>query len=129
MKLNSPLRRTATVLAGALIGLTGITVAAGPASAHSTNVTGVAYCDTATGTRTVTWTVTNDWGTDATVADLATTPNAVTDLQNGTVIPKAGYQVFLHDPVGTKLEFNFPATETPPELPSGTSAKMQVHEV
>ena len=44
-------------------------------------------------------------------------------------IPKAGYQVFLHDPVGTKLEFNFPATETPPELPSGTSAKMQVHEV
>ena len=44
-------------------------------------------------------------------------------------IPKAGYQVFLHDPVGTKLEFNFPATETPPELPSGTSAKMQMHEV
>ena len=44
-------------------------------------------------------------------------------------IPKAGYQVFLHDPVGTKLEFNFPATETPPELPSGTSAKMQVSEV
>ena len=44
-------------------------------------------------------------------------------------IPKAGYQVFLHDPVGTKLEFNFPATETPPELPSGTSAPMQVHKV
>lgn len=44
-------------------------------------------------------------------------------------IQDAGYQVFLYDPVGTKLEFNFPATETPPELPSGTSAKMQVHEV
>ena len=41
-------------------------------------------------------------------------------------IPQAGYQVFLHDPVGTKLEFNFPATETPPELPSGTSAAMQM---
>ena len=41
-------------------------------------------------------------------------------------IPKAGYQVFLHDPVGTKLEFNFPATETPPELPSGTRAEMQL---
>ena len=44
-------------------------------------------------------------------------------------IPKAGYQVFLHDPVGTKLEFNFPATETPPDLSSGTSAKMQMHGV
>ena len=44
-------------------------------------------------------------------------------------IKDAGYQVFLYDPVGTKLEFNFPATETPPELPSGTSAKMQMHEV
>ena len=44
-------------------------------------------------------------------------------------IKDAGYQVFLYDPVGTKLEFNFPATETPTELPSGTSAKMQVHEV
>ena len=43
-------------------------------------------------------------------------------------IPKAGYQVFLHDPVGAKLEFNFPATETPPELPSGTSAAMQMHQ-
>jgi hypothetical protein len=41
-------------------------------------------------------------------------------------IPNAGYQVFLHDPVGTKLEFNFPATETPPELPSGTRAAMQL---
>ena len=44
-------------------------------------------------------------------------------------IPKAGYQVFLHDPVGTKLEFNFPASETPPELPSGTRAEMQLGKI
>ena len=44
-------------------------------------------------------------------------------------IPKAGYQVFLHDPVGTKLEFNFPAAETPPELPSGTRAEMQLGKI
>ena len=44
-------------------------------------------------------------------------------------IPQAGYQVFLHDPVGTKLEFNFPATETPPELPTGTRAEMQLGKI
>jgi LPXTG-motif cell wall-anchored protein len=89
VKLNSPLRRTATVLAGALIGLTGLTVAASPASAHDTNVRGVAECDTATGTRVITWTLTNDWPADATVSELATAPGAVEGLQNGTVIPKA----------------------------------------
>ncbi len=41
-------------------------------------------------------------------------------------IRDAGYQVFLHDPVGTKLEFNFPVTETREGLPSGTVAPMQM---
>ena len=41
-------------------------------------------------------------------------------------IPKAGYQVFLHDPVGTKLEFNFPNTEAPQTIASGTMAPMQL---
>ncbi|MEU4221144.1 cell wall anchor protein [Actinoplanes sp. NPDC026623] len=92
MKLNSPLRRTATVLAGALIGLTGLTVIAGPASAHSTAISGTTDCDTATGVRTVTWTLTNDWGTDATVDKLTTTPGPIDGLHDGTVIPKAeGY--------------------------------------
>lgn len=40
-------------------------------------------------------------------------------------VPNAGYQVFLLDPVGNKLEFNFPASETPPTLASGTVAAMQ----
>lgn len=26
----------------------------------------------------------------------------------------AGYQIFIHDPVGTALEFNFPNSEAPP---------------
>ncbi|MFI7547360.1 cell wall anchor protein [Actinoplanes sp. NPDC049599] len=89
MKLNSPSRRAAIVLAGALLGLTGLTVAASPASAHDTTISGEAGCDTATGTRYVNWTVTNDWPADATVYELTTTPNAVADLQNGSVIPKS----------------------------------------
>ena len=38
-------------------------------------------------------------------------------------IPKAGYQVFLHDPVGTKLEFNFLNEVVPDAVPSGTYAQ------
>jgi catechol 2,3-dioxygenase-like lactoylglutathione lyase family enzyme len=38
-------------------------------------------------------------------------------------IPNAGYQVFLHDPVGTKLEFNFLDEVVPDAVPSGTTAQ------
>jgi LPXTG-motif cell wall-anchored protein len=89
VKLNSPLKRAATVLAGTLLGLTGLTVAASPASAHDTEVRGVAACDTATGTRSVTWTLTNDYDSAATVHELTTTPDPVAGLQNGSVIPRA----------------------------------------
>lgn len=41
-------------------------------------------------------------------------------------IPDAGYQVFLHDPVGTKLEFNFLNEIVPDAVPSGTTAPMQM---
>jgi len=37
-------------------------------------------------------------------------------------IPNAGYQVFLHDPVGTKLEFNFLNEDVPDAVASGTTA-------
>jgi extradiol dioxygenase family protein len=37
-------------------------------------------------------------------------------------IPKAGYQVFLNDPVGTKLEFNFLNEDVPDAVASGTTA-------
>ena len=44
------------------------------------------------------------------------------DEQN---VPNAGYQIFLRDPVGNKLEFNFPNAEAPQALASGTLAPMQ----
>lgn len=37
-------------------------------------------------------------------------------------IENAGYQVFLHDPVGTKLEFNFLDENVPDAVPLGTTA-------
>ncbi len=40
-------------------------------------------------------------------------------------VPNAGYQIFLRDPVGNKLEFNFPNQEAPQTLASGTLASMQ----
>lgn len=41
-------------------------------------------------------------------------------------IPNAGYQVFLHDPVGTKLEFNFVSEDVPDAVPSGTTAATNI---
>jgi catechol 2,3-dioxygenase-like lactoylglutathione lyase family enzyme len=38
-------------------------------------------------------------------------------------IPKAGYQVFLNDPVGTKLEFNFLDEVVADAVPTGTTAQ------
>ena len=40
-------------------------------------------------------------------------------------MPNAGYQIFLRDPVGNKLEFNFPNQEAPQTLAAGTLAPMQ----
>ena len=37
-------------------------------------------------------------------------------------IQNAGYQVFLYDPVGTKLEFNFLNEQVADAVPSGTTA-------
>ncbi|HUF80595.1 MAG TPA: hypothetical protein VMN03_05610, partial [Burkholderiales bacterium] len=37
-------------------------------------------------------------------------------------IENAGYQVFLYDPVGTKLEFNFLNEHVPDAVPLGTTA-------
>ena len=45
------------------------------------------------------------------------------EVQN---VPNAGFQIFLHDPVGTKLEFNFPNSEAPKSVASGTIAPMQL---
>lgn len=37
-------------------------------------------------------------------------------------VPQAGYQIFLRDPMGTMLEFNFPNEEAPEAIASGTLA-------
>jgi hypothetical protein len=90
VKLNSPLRRAATVLAGSLLALTGVAFVAAPASAHDSKVRGSAVCDTATGTRVVTWTLTNDFPADATVSKLKSTPTGLEKTTDGDpVIPKA----------------------------------------
>ncbi|WP_229069448.1 hypothetical protein [Actinoplanes sp. DH11] len=54
---QSPLRRTATLAAGALLGLTGITLVGSPAHAHDAQLKGSAECDVATGDWVVTWKV------------------------------------------------------------------------
>jgi LPXTG-motif cell wall-anchored protein len=91
--LKSSLRRSAIVLAGALIGLGGAAAVAAPASAHNATVTGKSFCNAETGKHDITWTLTNDWGTDATVQDLKLVPgDAPVDannkpLENGYVLP------------------------------------------
>ena len=41
-------------------------------------------------------------------------------------VPEAGYQVFVRDPIGTTLEFNFPNTEAPDAVAKGTLAPRTV---
>ena len=41
-------------------------------------------------------------------------------------IKDAGYQVFLYDPVGTKLEFNFANEHVPDAVPLGTTAEANI---
>lgn len=40
-------------------------------------------------------------------------------------VADAGYQIFLRDPIGTMLEFNFPNSEAPEAMTSGTLAPRQ----
>jgi catechol 2,3-dioxygenase-like lactoylglutathione lyase family enzyme len=40
-------------------------------------------------------------------------------------VPNAGFQMFLRDPVGNKVELNFPNEEAPAEVASGMLAAMQ----
>ncbi|GAB1642637.1 cell wall anchor protein [Krasilnikovia sp. MM14-A1259] len=99
MNVKTSLHRTATVLAGALLGLAGLAVTAAPASAHASSVKGDSVCNPSTGKRDITWTLTNDWGGDATVGDLALAPGDIAEtadhvqLKDGVVIPRHSYGV------------------------------------
>ena len=81
--LRKPLLfRTATVLAGAVLGLAGLTAFAGPASAHNADVKGAAEC--VNGKNTVTWTITNDWqDTDGAKVENLKLPAGETPVQVG----------------------------------------------
>lgn len=91
--LKSSLRRSAIVIAGAVLGLGGAAAAAAPASAHNATVDGKSTCNVTTGQHDITWTLTNDWNTDATVQNLKLVPgDAPVDsknvaLANGYVLP------------------------------------------
>ena len=41
-------------------------------------------------------------------------------------VPGAGFQIFLKDPIGTVLEFNFPNDEAPQDVAAGTLASRQM---
>lgn len=60
------LRRAAALTAGALIGLAGVTAIASPASAHYSQPSGTAICDSAAGEWVVTWTVKSVYHYDST---------------------------------------------------------------
>jgi LPXTG-motif cell wall-anchored protein len=75
--LKSPLRRTTAVLVGAFIGMAGAVALAAPASAHSPVVKGTTTC-VKDGSWTIDWAVGNDFGTDATVAQLKLDPSEAT---------------------------------------------------
>jgi len=47
------------------------------------------------------------------------------DEQN---VPNAGFQMFMRDPVGNKVELNFPNDEKPDDVPVGKLSTMQFPE-
>jgi hypothetical protein len=47
------------------------------------------------------------------------------DEQN---VPNAGFQMFMRDPVGNKVELNFPNEEAPAEVARGTLSALQFPE-
>lgn len=74
MNLKSPLRRTAAVAAGALVGLVGVVALAGPASAHHPILEPSSPCVNADGTWQVTWTVGNSEEIPGVLTEVIKTP-------------------------------------------------------
>jgi LPXTG-motif cell wall-anchored protein len=74
VNLKSPLRRTAAVAAGALVGLVGVVALAGPASAHHPILNPSSPCVNADGTWQVTWTVGNSEDIPGVLTEVTKTP-------------------------------------------------------
>ncbi|WP_305782911.1 LPXTG cell wall anchor domain-containing protein [Symbioplanes lichenis] len=88
---NSPLRRTASIAAGTLLGLTGVAFLAGPASAHHTTLKPSDACVNEDGTWQVTWTAFNSQNNlEAKLTDVKLTEGStITGILKDAVEPKA----------------------------------------
>jgi len=96
VNLKSPLRRTATIAAGVLVGLTGVVALAGPASAHHPIIVGGTSCVNDDGTWQVTWQVTNsedDLAGKITAVELTPAGSTLTGIAVGAELPIAGQGV------------------------------------
>ncbi|GLW28897.1 cell wall anchor protein [Actinoplanes regularis] len=122
MKIKSSLRRTATLLAGAVVGLTGVVAIATPASAHDATLKGSTVCST-DGKNLVTWTIENDFRFDATLNKLVIPSNGTKpvdenghELTEGYVLPARhgkewGKAVFTQKiDSGTEVKLSFRAS-------------------
>jgi hypothetical protein len=86
-----PSRRFLSVTGAAVVGVAAALALAAPASAHNVGVTGTAACNKQTGEWDVTWTITNDWSTDAKITDFDTN-HSVKDsdgkqIKEGSIVP------------------------------------------
>ena len=93
MNLKSPLRRTAVLTAGAMIGLSGAFALTGPASAHHPIFEPGAPCVNEDGTWQVSWTVGNSEShKEGTLTDVQLTPagSSITNIKVGAILPMRG---------------------------------------
>lgn len=80
-----PKRRTLGLLTAMAAGLFGAVLLTSPASAHTASVSGVAKCESATGTWSVTWTVKNDYNGVATLSKVTAGPAGSTVTLASTI--------------------------------------------
>jgi LPXTG-motif cell wall-anchored protein len=93
LNLNYPLRRTAAVAAGALLGLAGVVALAGPASAHHPEISSKDVCVNEDGSWQVTWAVTNsepDLAAEITAVNFTPQASTFTGITVGAELPRAG---------------------------------------
>jgi LPXTG-motif cell wall-anchored protein len=87
-------RRLFAALGAAAVGVAATLALATPASAHKVTITADHVCDTATGDWLVTWTLQNDYDTDATVQSVESDqPAAIDGVEEGTVVPRRSNRV------------------------------------